>query len=213
MPPGSLRRLHVHTCTRGRICVTCALKPHTRESTPTLTFAQSSNCCAYHFPAEVFDGLSSQRPLLIRLPGQDLKGGLPTQRPRTPALLTSCLQSSPSRAGPGMLPSISTEMVSTALTEDRHETHRRRHNTTSPRVRCEKDGYRWSGPARRAAASSYCVQDQRDTRSSSGMMTDRGFLPAVVYWWMGEARLEWAGWAYRGVCMPHPGDSRPGAFF
>lgn len=30
---------------------------------------------------------------------------------------------------------------------------------------------------------------------------------------MGEARLEWAGWAYRGVCIPHPGDSRPGAFF
>lgn len=29
---------------------------------------------------------------------------------------------------------------------------------------------------------------------------------------MGEGRLEWAGWAYRGVCIPHPGDSRPGAF-
>lgn len=46
--------------------------------------------------------------------------------------------------------------------------------TQPPRVRCEKDGYRWSGPARRAAASSYCVQDRRDTRSSSGMMADRG---------------------------------------
>lgn len=46
--------------------------------------------------------------------------------------------------------------------------------TQPPRVRCEKDGYRWSGPARRAAASSYCVQDRRGTRSSSGMMADRG---------------------------------------
>lgn len=46
------------------------------------------------------------------------------------------------------------------------------------------------------------------------MMADRGTrMQKGVYWWMGEARLEWAGWAYRGVCIPHPGDSRPGAFF
>lgn len=55
MPPGSIRRLHVHvhTCMRGWICATRVLKPHTRVNTHI--FPQSLNFYTCRLPTGVFD--------------------------------------------------------------------------------------------------------------------------------------------------------------
>lgn len=138
MPPGSLRRLHVHTCMRGRICVTGAFKPHTRVRAHPHTFAQSSNCCAYHLPAEVFDG-GFEPTGLSSFAYQGPRGWFVSPvGPDTGGPASCLLQSLPrhslkTHAGPEMLPSNprppTLKEGATALTEDRHETRRRRHTT------------------------------------------------------------------------------------
>lgn len=67
-----------------------------------------------------------------------------------------------------------------------------------------RDGYRWTGPARRAAASSYCVQDM-----GRQALLEAGWLAAGLPW---DSRMgllvegggreggRVGGPAYRGVC-------------
>lgn len=137
MPPGYLRRIHVHTCMRGRICVTGAFKPHTRGRAHTHSF-NDQLVARIDCPPGCLIGLRATA--LSSFAYQDLEGGLPAQWLRTPVLLL-LVSSGPLhslKTHTCLVVLFSPNRTSTAFTKDRHETRRRRH--TTPRVRCEKTG-------------------------------------------------------------------------